>query len=271
MARKKKPAAHENHERWLVSYADFITLLFAFFVVMFASGQTDKAKAKQVSEAVQAALDDGHFTAVLSAVLGGTVDNKGKGNAQQKGPGGERKEVKPEPVPDNSTVAELLPSVERLNRELHNEIAEGKLVVSLTGRGLVVSLREAAFFPSGQDQVLPGSYPMLGKIAAAVHDLPNPIRLDGHTDSIPIYNDRFHNNWELSSARAVAILELFHERFAIPEDRMAVGGFAATKPVDSNDTEQGRAHNRRVEVVILSMKALAGEPPKTNAEATPHH
>ena len=89
MARKKKAnAEHENHERWLVSYADFITLLFAFFVVMFASSQTDKAKAQAVSESVKDALEKGGVPAMVREVLGGTVDDVGKGNAMMKGPGG---------------------------------------------------------------------------------------------------------------------------------------------------------------------------------------
>ena len=91
MARKKAHAEHENHERWLVSYADFITLLFAFFVVMFASSQTDKAKAKQVSESVKEALENGGIKATVKEILGGTVDDKGKGNAQMRGPGGAQK------------------------------------------------------------------------------------------------------------------------------------------------------------------------------------
>ena len=112
MPRKHAAAEPENHERWLVSYADFITLLFAFFVVMFASSQTDKARAKQVSEAVEKALEDGHSISVPPAVakiLGGTVDDKGQGNAMMKGPGGAQRATKEAP-PDN--VIELMPSLE---------------------------------------------------------------------------------------------------------------------------------------------------------------
>ena len=90
MARKKKAREHENHERWLVSYADFITLLFAFFVVMFASSQTDKGRAQQVSDSVKKALEGEKMTQVISAILGGTVADTGKGNAQMRGPGGVR-------------------------------------------------------------------------------------------------------------------------------------------------------------------------------------
>src|SRR5213594_4215229 len=91
MARKKKDPEHANHERWLVSYADFITLLFAFFVVMFANSQTDKGKAAQVSESVKAALAGGKFSSAVAAIMGGAVNDTGKGNAQLRGPGGQRK------------------------------------------------------------------------------------------------------------------------------------------------------------------------------------
>src|SRR5438045_8689234 len=91
VARKKKTPEHVNHERWLISYADFITLLFAFFVVMFASSQTDKAKAKQVADSVRSALEKGGFTSTVREILGGTVDDKGKGSAMMKGPGGSQK------------------------------------------------------------------------------------------------------------------------------------------------------------------------------------
>src|SRR5690242_9391465 len=105
MARKKAHAEHENHERWLVSYADFITLLFAFFVVMFATSQTDKAKAQQVSDAVKEALENGGVKAAVHEILGGTVDDKGKGNAQMRGPGGAQKSAKEPPAQP----AELVP------------------------------------------------------------------------------------------------------------------------------------------------------------------
>src|SRR6202044_2967858 len=130
MPRKHAPEP-ENHERWLVSYADFITLLFAFFVVMFASLQTDKARAKQVSQAVEKALDDGLSISVPAAVakiLGGTVDDKGQGNAMMRGPGGAQHANKDAP-PDN--VIELMPSLERLNKDLEDEIKTGKLEVRM--------------------------------------------------------------------------------------------------------------------------------------------
>src|SRR3954463_13626818 len=137
---KKKPPEHENHERWLVSYADFITLLFAFFVVMFASSQTDKSKAKAMSEAVASALENGKtmgMPPVVAKILGGTVYDKGQGSAQMKGPGGAQKAAKEAP-PDE--VVELLPSMKKLTAQLEEELKLGKLEVHMEQRGLVVSL-----------------------------------------------------------------------------------------------------------------------------------
>src|SRR4029077_11351266 len=130
------------------------------------------------------------------------------------------------------------------------EVKNGKVTVNLGQRGLVVSLREAAFFASGDSTVSVASFPIMEKIALVIGPLANPLRLEGHTDSVPIHNSRFRNNWELSSARAIAMLEILSERYHVPRSRMAVGGYAENMPADSNDTEEGRAHNRRVDVVL---------------------
>jgi chemotaxis protein MotB len=259
MARKKKHAAHENLERWLVSYADFITLMFAFFVVMFASSQSDKGKAAQVSESIRKALQEGQIASAVASILGGTVYDKGQGNAQMRGPGGAKPEARYEER--TQALAELLPSLEVLTKELKEEIAGGKLQIKLQGRGLVVSLLEAAFFATGQDTIDPRTYPTIEKIANAIATLPNPIRLEGHTDWVPIHNSRFASNWELSAARAVAMMRLLNQRYQIPETRMAIAGYADTVPAESNETEEGRARNRRVDLVILNRAGVELEPP----------
>ncbi len=263
MARKRKPEQHANHERWLVSYADFITLLFAFFVVMFASAEADRGKAARVSESVRKALDDGQVASVLSGILGGAKDNKGKGNAMMMGPGGSQRIPNESPL---ATPANLTGSLDTLRSALKTEIEKGQLQITLEHRGLVVSLREASFFASGNDVVYPGTYPSIEKIAQAIRRLPNLVRLEGHTDSVPIHNSRFRSNWELSAARAIATLELLTSRFGVPPERVAVAGYAETEPLESNDSEEGRAHNRRVDVVILSESGAELEP-KTSAAA----
>jgi chemotaxis protein MotB len=263
MARKKKPTEHVNHERWLVSYADFITLLFAFFVVMFATSQTDKGKAQQVSDSVKRALEGEKMSQVVAAILGGTVTDTGKGNAMMRGPGGAAQSVaaKAEAKKDEK-LAELLPSLKVLTEELKKEIDAGRIQISMQPRGLVVSFTQAALFAPGEDVISPAAYDGLEKVAAAIARLPNPVRLEGHTDSTPINTARFHSNWELSSARSIAILELLTDKFNVPRNRLSIAGYADTAPIASNDTEEGRAHNRRADIVILNEQGVIAEPAK---------
>ena len=262
MARRKKAAEHENHERWLISYADFITLLFAFFVVMFASSQTDKGKAQQVSDAVKKALEGEHVSSMIAAVLGGAAQDKGQGNAMMKGPGG----VTPQQR-EAEQVVELLPSYKVLTEELKNEIEAGRIEVSMQPRGLVVSFTQAALFPSGEDVISVEAHVGLEKTAAAIAKVPNPVRLEGHTDAVPINTARFKSNWELSAARSIALLEFLAGRLKLPRSRMSIAGYADTAPVAPNDTEAGRARNRRVDIVLLNQQGVMAEPSKVPTAA----
>lgn len=234
---RRKTSSGPNHERWLVSYADFITLLFAFFVVLFASSQ-DRKKVRQVSESVQAAFQ------------GKAVPHANS----QSAPAGS-----PQPVSSPKPVS-LDPPLQKLLRDLDSEIRSGKMQVRMGDRGLTISLSQSAFFPSGTDTLDPSAYPILRKVAAAIRGLPNAIRFEGHTDSIPIRTPRFRSNWDLSAARAIAVMERMDEEEEIPRERIAVSGYADTAPVESNDSEDGRARNRRVDIVLLNAAAAAREP-----------
>ena len=262
MRRKQKPPEPENHERWLVSYADFITLLFAFFVVMFASSQADRHKAQQVSASVRRALHEGGVTQVISRFL----------NAGTKPPS-EVAEPEPEPPPPEKPKSfappELMSSLIQLSDSLKKEIASGEVEVRLENRGLVISLKQKTFFPSGTDAIEPSTMPMLETIARELRPLPNSIRMEGHTDSIPIKTGRFRSNWDLSSARAIAVLDLFDSRFRLPMTRMAVAGYAETAPIASNDTEVGRAKNRRVDIVVLNEFGGKVEPHQSSVGQKP--
>jgi chemotaxis protein MotB len=270
MARRKKHA-HENHERWLVSYADFITLLFAFFVVMFANSQIDKGKAAQISEAVTRALEEGKMKSAVAQLFGGAPDNRGKGNAALKGPGGAEQSE----ADSKKQLVELLPSMEVLSQELKQEIESGKITVSMEARGLAISFREAALFASGEDIVAAEANESIRKVADAINKIPNPVRLEGHTDSVPIHTARFRSNWELSAARSIALLEMFAGRFGVERPRMSIGGYADTAPVDTNDTVEGRARNRRCDIVILNQTGAMAEPESHGSTAPPkktaHH
>ena len=252
--RKRGDDSPPSHERWLVSYADFITLMFAFFVVMFATSQADKVKTKAVANAVENALRNEQFAAKLKVVLGGSLGEANpQGNADVIGLRDKT------PKESHEKLAELTPSFKQLTRELEEDIKAGRIQINMEPRGLVISMKEGAFFDSGDDAVLRERYASIGKLAQVVRAVPNPVRLEGHTDSRPVHNGRFQSNWSLSAARSIAVLEILRDKFRIPERRMAIVGYSDTLAMDSNDTEEGRARNRRVDLTILNDAAALGE------------
>ncbi|HYM09672.1 MAG TPA: flagellar motor protein MotB [Bryobacterales bacterium] len=245
---------HENHERWLVSYADFITLMFAFFVVMFASSQVDKKKVAGISVAFESYIKDGK------------VHNQDFQMDPSKAAAAAA--ATPEQGLEGVSRRELAPVKAELEQELAGEIGDGKIALSLQPRGLVLSLRESALFPAGSDALSPTAIPILAKVAAALRKLAtHPVRLEGHTDDTPIQTAQFPSNWELSAARATAVLELLAGKFQVAPGRLAVAGYADYHPVANNQTSEGRAHNRRVDIVILSRSAAEMEPRQARSAA----
>jgi chemotaxis protein MotB len=252
MRRRGKSPQPENHERWLVSYADFITLLFAFFVMMYANSKTDQIRAQRISEAFRSAMSEGRLSQALARWVNPSVEAAPRPveNAQNR-----------MEAPKNGDAAiELLPSLKQLRESLKKEIASGRLDVRMERRGLVISLREATFFPAGNDTIEVSSYATLEVIANELKRSPNPIRMEGHTDSVPIHTERFRSNWHLSAARGITMMELFTTRFGFPPERLAIAGFAETAPVAGNDTADGRSRNRRVDIVVLNEEAMISEP-----------
>lgn len=242
MSRRKKHPEHVNHERWLVSYADFITLLFAFFVVLFSSSQADKKKQSDLSSAMQSA-----FTPL------------GVFEAHSKTPplaqGGSTINATPLALPLPTIHIETAEETEkRLNKILAQQIAAGQIppgsvTMHVTAEGLVISLHEAGFFPSGSAEVRPASIPMLSLLAKA---LPmGPLRIEGHTDNVPIHTAQFATNWELSTTRATAIARLLLNHGPIDPASVSAAGYAEFHPIASNATEEGRAKNRRVDIILL--------------------
>lgn len=241
MSRKKHPE-HVNHERWLVSYADFITLLFAFFVVLFASGQSDKRKQTQMASAMQTAFNP---TALfeLRAKKPSVTENMGSQAAPI---------ITASITPPSESDHQLAERIGRLLAEQvrSGDLPPGSLSVRYTSEGTVVSLQEAGFFASGSAVVRPASLPVLAAIAAALPK--RPMRVEGHTDNVPIHTQQFATNWELSSARATAIARYLLDHHAADPTELAATGYAEFHPVASNDTEEGRARNRRVDIILLS-------------------
>jgi chemotaxis protein MotB len=154
-----------------------------------------------------------------------------------------------------------LPIKENLEERLAGMLGEGKVSISLHSRGLVLSLREGAFFPIGKAAFRAGAEELLQQINDTIGQIPmQPIRLEGHTDNVPIHNDEFASNWDLSSWRAIEVMNLLIDRFGIAPARLSVVGYGELRPVADNDSAQGRAANRRVDIVILSRSAAAMAP-----------
>ena len=162
------------------------------------------------------------------------------------------------------TIEELMPSMKLLEKELKPEISKGNVEMHMAARGLTISFKQAAFFDSGSDSLKPGAIGTIATVGNALLKISNSVRLEGHTDNVPISTGRFNNNWELSSSRAIAVLQVLTNKFAGLRPRLAVGGYADVAPVASNDTEEGRARNRRVDVVILSEYGASNDPKEEN-------
>jgi chemotaxis protein MotB len=250
--RRRRLFSADHHDRWLVSYADFITLLFAFFVVMFASNHVDKGHTRALSESIRKAFKNG-----ARHIKPEELPKKEEPPIRNDEMAAKAKEARDGA---EASLLELSSSLQTLKSSLKSEVENGAIHLSLEQRGLIISLEAAAFFPSGDNTIKESSYGAIGKVADVLKRLPNSLRLEGHTDSQPISSSRFHDNWELSAARSIAMLRILNEKFGVPPQRMAIVGYADTEAVDSNETEQGRGRNRRVDIVVVSRYGMQSEP-----------
>jgi chemotaxis protein MotB len=260
LRRRRRKPAHANHERWLVSYADFITLLFAFFVVMYSSAQVDKRKVGQLALAIQVAFQQmGVFPASPSDIPA-SVDNSLPPSAvrliESDGRITDIGQIVPIPPDDISrSKIEDQDNLDALRRELMQtlagEIARNEIALRTGTDGLIISLREIAFFDSGSAHLRAGSMPTFTRIAKILNQHTYRIRIEGHTDDRPIHNPQFASNWELSTARATELVRLLITQYGYSPARLAAAGYAQYHPIASNDVPEGRAQNRRVDIVVL--------------------
>lgn len=246
MRRRRKSKPHVSHERWLVSYADFITLMFAFFVVLFATAQADKKKEAAVSQAIDQAFRTlGLFQPVK-------VDPHAKAMAVSDD---QPAQVNIMMGDELAALPEVKQDLERLQRELQgklsNQIAQHVVSLKMGRDGLIISLREAGFYDSGSATPHAASMSSLDSIAETLQATPYDIRIEGHTDNVPIHTSQFDSNWELSTARATRLARLFIERHQFRPARLSASGYAEFHPVASNDSVDGRSQNRRVDIIVL--------------------
>jgi chemotaxis protein MotB len=238
MARKRYEEEAESHERWLISYADFITLLFAFFVVMYAISVVNVGKYQVLSNALGTAFGGKPATPQASSTI--------------------------EELPLTSLIVRKRAEAARRERErlqvlarslntaLAPLIKDGKVSVTQTAQGVKVDINASVLFAEGQAQLEPNAVLTLGMVATLLKNDSHAIQVEGHTDNRPIANPVYPSNWELSAVRASSVVRLFIEA-GIDAARLTAVGHGANRPVASNELEAGRARNRRVAVTILAV------------------
>lgn len=261
MAIKKAPEKEANAERWLVSYADFITLLFAVFVVLYAMGQSDKKKVEEVMQSLQSSFGMANVGAPAPKV--NVIPSKTMNIIPSLKP-----EISINPARHTNGARNKTKADEKDFRQIKASVeaflikagAQNKVTLGITRRGLIVSLKEAGFFESGQAYIKPEAYPLINTIAEAMTQYNNPLRVEGHTDNIPINTGQFPSNWELSTARATNGLKYLLKNFDVDPNKISATGYAEFRPISENDSVEGRGKNRRVDLVMLSSEGERGEP-----------
>ena len=242
MARRKREEEHDNHERWLVSYADFITLLFAFFVVMYALSSVNEGKYRILSDSMVSAFRNIPVNSVgqLAVVM-----------------------PTPTPVSKPNLASNTHETVKQKQRENMRSIAkdilevmaplveQGKVRVLETSRGVTIEINDSILFSPGQALIQPPLARAMEAVAEVLVGIDFPITIEGHTDDVPISNAQFPSNWELSAVRATTVLRLFADA-GIEPPRLTAIGYADTRPVEPNVLADGRARNRRVSILIDS-------------------
>jgi chemotaxis protein MotB len=238
MARKKYEEEHENHERWLVSYADFITLLFAFFVVMYAISSVNEGKYRVLSNS-------------LTGAFGQSVI------PDQTAPITPTVKLPPLPIP-KKTSAPLQKERDHMTRMARDILAvleplvrEGKVRVTQTSTGVTIDINASVLFAPGEANLTEESYLALTAIASVLKADDHAIQVEGHTDNVPIRSPIYPSNWELSAIRASTVVRLFVEN-GVSEKRITAVGQSSKLPVANNNSPEGRARNRRVTVTILA-------------------
>jgi chemotaxis protein MotB len=255
---RRQSAEPENHDRWLVSYSDFITVLFAFFVVLFACSYRDNQEIRKLSQAIRVGFQElGAFSGGQSTF--GVAYRDLKLNGVQ-GP----IPIQPPPVPidpcvrkpqDNQSQASGVDIGElqkQLEASLGKEIRNHEVIMRVTPEGFVISLKDLGFFNSGQAVLLPGAADKIERIAKVLSQHGLELRVEGHSDDQPIHTPEFRSNWELSTARAMAVLMLLIDDSRLDPTKVSVAGYGQFRPIADNATPEGRQMNRRVDLVVVA-------------------
>jgi chemotaxis protein MotB len=228
--KRKSEQEHENNERWLITYADLITLLLAFFIMMYTFSKADAQKYQEVSDHLKMI-----FTGGTSFMKTGTVSSK------------HPLEVLPNPA----SSGEVRERLEKELKAMNVANMEKNISVTVDERGVVINIMDRTFFDEGRAELKDGAKKVLKQIVPILKGSPNSIRIEGHTDNVPISTPIFKSNWELSVSRATEVVRHLIEKYDFPPARVSATGYSEYKPIAPNDTAANRALNRRIEIILL--------------------
>ncbi|MCE2945503.1 MAG: flagellar motor protein MotD, partial [Betaproteobacteria bacterium] len=255
MPRKRPPEDPESHDRWLVSYADFITLLFAFFVVMYAISQVNESKYRVLSDSLVQAFQNPSRLPDAESPTNSPRSIIGKEQGGIIGPA-------PGSPEDEAAIRAMMARMRELGAELSTMldplVKEGLVRVSETRQGLVIEINASVLFRSGQSALEPAATRTLAEVARVLARTRSAIAVEGHTDDVPISTPAFASNWELSASRAATVVRLFVET-GIPAARLTAIGHADNHPIEAGGSPEARARNRRV-AVIIQAEPVPGQP-----------
>lgn len=246
-SRRKKGhgGGHENHERWLITYSDLITLLMIFFVIMYAMSQIDQSKFDSLSVSLQKALKANNQIQIDSMGNTGIISRRPESD-QKKQEQNQNHKNEAQQQTEHDRLEDLKKKVEQY--VVQNNLA-GQINVLENAKGVQITLSDAALFDSGKAELKPDALKVLGGLAPFLQILPNDIAIEGHTDNVPISNSKFPSNWELSAQRAINVLHFF-EGAQVQHERLHAVGYADTVSLSANDSDEHRAQNRRVNLII---------------------
>lgn len=277
MVRRKRQEVHINHERWLVSYADFITLLFAFFVVMYSISQVNDSKYRVLSDTFIEAFNQptdsqtnsepkdntSPTTTIITPIdMGKTAVEpvNGEQTSADNPTSGQTQPDIQQPQTQEKTSDELTQISDLVTEKFTQLINDQMIQVSSNELWLQIELKDSILFSSGSADTSEQAQKIFDEIAGILKNYSNPVQIEGFTDNIPIKNIKYPTNWELSTARASAIVKYLASKGVAPE-RLSAVGYGEYQPVATNETEQGRAQNRRVAIMVAKRKM---ERPKIN-------
>jgi chemotaxis protein MotB len=248
--------AHENHERWLLTYADMITLLVAFFIMLYAMSVLNQEKFEQLAISIRSGFGGSMMNGTPTIIKSGggvngmpAITTSSQAVTELPKEGTFPQQVKQ--VADTHDARRLDKAFEILRAYIKKHDLERFMRVVRDERGVVVTvMTDKMLFARGQADLRPEELGLLNELSGVLNTVPNQVRVEGHTDDLPIHTVRFPSNWELSVTRATTVLRYFEQRGVSPH-RLEAAGYAGERPLAPNDSERDRALNRRVDVVIL--------------------